>query len=94
MTAETENTSFSMEDHIEDGTHITHNDTITNERICTKDDNVSKIESALHQIATSLQHAAEGYISLAASISKVEPYELPKNNCSNTPTSYKCSFVH
>ena len=67
-----------MEDHIEDGTHVTDNDTITNERICTKDDNVSKIESALHQIATSLQHAAEGYISLAASISKLEPYELPK----------------
>ena len=78
LTAETENTSSSMEDHIEDGTHITDNDTITNERICTKDDNVSKIESALHQIATSLQHATEGYISLAASISKVEPYELPK----------------
>ena len=78
LTAETENTSSSMEDHIEDGTHITDNDTITNERIYTKDDNVSKIESALYQIATSLQQAAEGYISLAASISKLEPYELPK----------------
>ena len=78
LNAETENTSSSMEDHIEDGTHINDNDTITNERICTKDDNVSKIESALHQIATSLQYAAEGYLLLAASISKLEPYELPK----------------
>ena len=77
LTAETENTSSSMVDHIEDGTHINDNDMITNERICMKDD-VSKIESALHQIATSLQHAAKGYLSLAASISKLEPYELPK----------------
>ena len=66
-----------MEDHIEDGTHINDNDTITNKRIYMKDD-VSKIESALHQIATSLQHAAKGYLLLAASISKLEPYELPK----------------
>ena len=50
---------------------INDNDTITNERICTKDDNVSKTESALHQIATSLQHAAKGYLSLTASISKL-----------------------
>ena len=67
-----------MEDHIEDGSCINENDMITNERICTKDDNLSKIESALHQIATSLQHATEGYLSLAASIPKLEPYELPK----------------
>ena len=78
LTTETENIWSSMEDHIEDGTHINDNDMITNERICTKDDNVSKIESALHQIATSLQCATKGYLSLAASISKLEPYELPK----------------
>ena len=34
----------------------------------------------LHQIATSLHHAAEGYLSLASSIHKVEPYELPQIN--------------
>ena len=78
MTAETENTSTSMEDHIEDGLSIQGNDMVTNKRICTKEDNISQIELALHQIATSLQHAAEGYLSLAASIPKVEPYELPQ----------------
>ena len=57
---------------------IQENDMVTNKRICTKDDNVSQIGSALHQIATSLQHAAKGYLSLAASIPKVEPYELPQ----------------
>ena len=76
MTAETENTSSSMEDHIEDGSCIKENDMVTNKRICMKGDNVSKMESALHQIATSLQHAAKGYLSLAASIPKLEPYEL------------------
>ena len=62
LTAETENTSSSMEDHIQDGSCIKENDMMTNEKICTKDDNVSKMESALHQIATSLQHAAKGYL--------------------------------
>ena len=78
LTAETENTSSSMEDHIEDRSCINENDMMMNERICTKGDNVSKIESALHQIATSLQHAAKGYLLLAASIPKLEPYELPQ----------------
>ena len=32
----------------------------------------------LHQIATSLRHAADGYLALASSIHKVEPYELPQ----------------
>ena len=77
MTAETEGTSSSMEDDIEDGSCIKENDMMTNKRICTNGD-ISKIESALHQIATSLQHAAEGYLSLAASIPKLEPYELPQ----------------
>ena len=35
-----------------------------------------EIESALHQIATSLQLAAKGYLSLASHIHKLEPYEL------------------
>ena len=49
-----------------------------NENSCMKGNNVSEIESALHQIATSLHHATEGYLSLASSIHKVEPYELPQ----------------
>ena len=73
LTAETEVTSSSMEDHIEDGTHITKNNMVMNERICMQGDNISKLESALHQIATGLQHAAEGYLSLATLIPKLEP---------------------
>ena len=36
------------------------------------------IEATLHQIALGLQHAAEGYLTLASHISKVAPYELPQ----------------
>ena len=48
------------------------------ENSCIKENNVMEIESALHQIATSLQHAAKGYLSLASCIHKLEPYELPQ----------------
>ena len=36
------------------------------------------IEATLHQIASGLQSAAEGYLTLASHISKVVPYELPQ----------------
>ena len=36
------------------------------------------IEATLHQIALGLQHAAEGYLTLASHISKVAPYTLPQ----------------
>ena len=65
LTAETENTMSSMEDHIEDSS-------------CIKENNVTEIETLLHQIATSLQSAAKGYMSLASCIHKLEPYEIPQ----------------
>ena len=55
LTTETENTTSSMEDHIKDNMQM-------------KENNATKIETALHQIAASLQHAAEGYLSLASCI--------------------------
>ena len=36
------------------------------------------IKATLHQIATGLQSAVEGYLTLASHISKVAPYELPQ----------------
>ena len=36
------------------------------------------IEATLYQIASGLQSAAEGYLTLASHISKVAPYELPR----------------
>ena len=65
LTVETENTMSSMEEHIEDGSSI-------------KENNVMEIETALHQIATSLHNAAKAYISLASCIHKLEPYKIPQ----------------
>ena len=65
ITAETENTTSSMEDNIEDNSYI-------------KETNAMDIEASLHQIASGLQNAAEGYISLASHVSKLNPYELPQ----------------
>ena len=57
LTAETEKTTSSMEDHVEDNS-------------CIKENNLMEIETSLHQIATSLQNAAKGYMSLASCIHK------------------------
>ena len=65
ITAETENSTSSMEDNIEDSS-------------CTKETNATEIEASLHRIASGLQSAAEGYMSLASHISKLNPYELPQ----------------
>ena len=65
ITAETENTTSSMEDNIEDN-------------LCIKEANATDIEASLHQIASGLQNAAEGYMSLASHVLKLNPYELPQ----------------
>ena len=67
LTAKMEDTSTSMEEHIEDSTNITK-----------KEDIVTEIESALHQIASSLQSAAGAYMTLASCIHNLEPYEIPQ----------------
>ena len=78
LTAKTENTTSSMEDHIEDGSCIREKNIMENKNLCMRGDNVTEIEATLHQIATSLHQATEGYLLLASSIQKVEPYELPQ----------------
>ena len=56
-----------MEDHL--GTCID---------VTKKENNVTEIETALHQIASGLQNAAEAYLTLASHINKLEPYEIPQ----------------
>ena len=65
ITVETKNSMSSMEDHIEDSS-------------CMNENNAVEIETSLHQIATSLQSAVEGYMSLASHIQKAKPCELPQ----------------
>ena len=67
ITAETENSSTNMEDNIEDNPYI-------------KEANAMDIEASLHQIASGLQNTAEGYMSLATHISKLNLYELPQSS--------------
>ena len=45
---------------------------------CKWETDVKGIEATLHQIASGLRYAAEGYQTLASQISKLAPYELPK----------------
>ena len=63
-----------MEDHIADSS-------------CIKENNVTEIETSLHQIAVSLQSAAAGYMSVASCIHKLEPYEIPQVIAQIPPTS-------
>ena len=65
LTAETEDVSSSMEENIEDGT-------------CLKENHAMEIETAIHQIASSLYSAAEAYMSFTSCIPKLEPYKIPQ----------------
>ena len=48
------------------------------ETSCTWETDSKGIEATLHWIASGLQTAAEGYLTLASHISKIAPYELPQ----------------
>ena len=65
ITTETEHSTSSMEDNIKNN-------------LCVKETNVTEIENSLHRIASGLQNATEGYMSLASHITKLSPYELPQ----------------
>ena len=65
LTADPEDSTSSMEDNIEDNS-------------CVKETSTTNIETSLYQIASGLQNAAEGYMSLASHITKLNPYELPQ----------------
>ena len=45
---------------------------------CTLETNAAEIEATLHQIATGLQSAANGYLALASHLPNLSPYELPQ----------------
>ena len=65
ITADPEDSTSSNEDNIED-------------KSCVWETNSTEIEASLHQIASGLQNATEGYMTLASHISKLNPYELPQ----------------
>ena len=65
ITADPKTSTSSMEDNMEDNT-------------CVKEMDSTDKEASLYCIASGLQNAAEGYMSLASHISKLKPYELPQ----------------
>ena len=65
ITADPEDSTFSMEDRMED-------------KSCVWETDSTEMEASLHQIASGLQNAAEGYMTLASHISKLNPYALPQ----------------
>ena len=65
LTADPEESTSSMEDKMEDNT-------------CVKETDSTDIEASLYHIASGLQNAAEGYMSLASHISKLNPHEIPQ----------------
>ena len=48
------------------------------DKSCVWEADSTEIEASLHWIASGLQNAAEGYMTLASHISKLNPYELPQ----------------
>ena len=52
------------------------------------------IEAGLHQIASGLQSATEGYLTLASHISGIAPYELPQVIAQTPSPSYGCSYAY
>ena len=48
------------------------------DKSCVWEADSTEIEASLHQIATGLQNAAEGFLTLASHISKIAPYDLPQ----------------
>ena len=65
ITADPEYSASSMEDSIEDKSFVWETDS-------------REIEASLHWITSGLQNAAEGYMTLASHMSKLNPYELPQ----------------
>ena len=81
ITADPKESTSGMEDKMEDNT-------------CVKQTNSTDIETSLYRIASGLQNAAEGYMSLASHISKLKTLWTTTGNCTNTPTSNWCSNAY
>ena len=83
LTVDSYSESISSNDDSSDNrTVTTESDSSTassfEETTCKWEANSKGIEATLHQIASGLQNAAEGYLTLASYMTRVAPYELPQ----------------
>ena len=60
---------------------------------CKLDTDTKGIETTLHQIASGLQSATEGYLTLASHMSGIAPYELPQVIAQIPPPPMGCSYA-
>ena len=72
--------TISSDSSSDDRTITADNDDSTSsmeDKSCVWEADSTGIEASLHWIASGLQNAAEGYLTLASHVSKIAPYELP-----------------
>ena len=73
--------TISSDSSSDDSTITADNDDSTSskeDKSCVWEADSTGIEASLHWIASGLQNAAEGYLTLASHVSKIAPYELPQ----------------
>ena len=81
VTVESYSETISSDSPCDDNTITTDSDGSTSnmeDKTCVWETNSTGIEAALHQKASGLQNAAEGYLTLASHVAKIAPYELPQ----------------
>ena len=81
VTVDSYSETISSDSSSDDNTITTDSDGSTSsmkDKTCVWETDSTGIEATLHQIASGLWNAAEGYMTLASHISKLTPYELPQ----------------
>ena len=81
VTIDSYSQTISSDSSSNDSTITADNDDSTSsmeDKSCVWEADSTGIEALLHQIASGLQNAAEGYLTLASHVSKIAPYELPQ----------------
>ena len=61
---------------------------------CKLETSATEIEATLHQIATGLQSAANGYLALASHLPMLLPYELPQIVAQIPPPPMNVSYAY
>ena len=81
VTIDSYSETISSDSSSDDSTITAENDNSASSmevKSCVWEADSTGIEASLHQIASGLQNAAEGYLTLASHISKIALYELPQ----------------
>ena len=81
VTIDSYSETISSNSSSDDSTITADNDDSTSsmeDKPCVWETDTTEVEASLQWIASGLQNAAEGYLTLASHISKIAPYELPQ----------------